>query len=152
MVEDITPDPDERGLIVEIRVSKTGAGTVVVPWQHGSPVCPVTAWHRWREAAAITEGPAFRALTPHRGRLTAHGISEKTVRRIITAAEARAGLSEGYAGHSGRRSFVTQAVEVGASLNEICAVTRHVPGSRTVHEYFEVRDRWAQHPLNRIMG
>jgi len=149
MVSDITVD--SRGMTTHIRVSKTGAGTVMTPWQLGSPLCPVAAWTKWRRAAGITEGPAFRRLHPRYDTLLARGIGDKGVRNIITRAEQLAGLDAGYTGHSGRRTFVTRAVDAGAGLNEICAVTLHVPGSRTVHEYYEVRDRWTQNPLSRIV-
>jgi site-specific recombinase XerD len=149
MVPDI--QVTERGMTVAIRVIKGGrAGTVAVPRQD-SPLCPVAAWTRWQQAAAITTGPAFRRLTSRSDTLTPHGIGEKTIRQIIADAERRAGLNVGYTGHSGRRTFVTRAVDAGASLGEITRVTLHAEGSATVHKYYDVRDEWTQNPLNKIV-
>lgn len=149
MVSDITVS--ERGMLIDIRVSKTGAGRVSVPRQPGSALCPVAAWERWHTAAGLSAGPAFRRLHSRYDTLMAPGIGEKAVRDIITRAERLAGLEEGYTGHSGRRTFVTRAVDAGASMGEICAVTRHAPGSRVVHEYYQVADAWTQNPLSRII-
>lgn len=140
-----------RGMTVDIRVMKGGrAGTVVVPRQN-SPLCPVAAWSRWQQAAAITTGPAFRRLMARSDKLTPHGIGEKTIRQIIADAERRAGLNVGYTGHSGRRTFVTRAVDAGASLGEITRVTLHAEGSATVHKYYDVRNEWTQNPLSKIV-
>ncbi|WP_327700487.1 integrase [Streptomyces decoyicus] len=63
-LRDISDDAEGRGLVVDIRVSKIAPRIVQVPYGSRAHLCPVRTWHRWREAADLTDpdGHAFRRL------------------------------------------------------------------------------------------
>ncbi|MGI5478718.1 integrase [Streptomyces lavendofoliae] len=60
----ITEDPDGKGLLVSVRVSKTEPCSVPVLYGSSAATCPVRAWNAWRTAAGITDPDrhAFRRI------------------------------------------------------------------------------------------
>jgi site-specific recombinase XerD len=116
------------GLRVRIRrgTDPPGSGREVgIPYGRHPETCPVRAVRAWREAAGITAGPLFRAVT-RGGRVAGHQLSDRSVARIVQRAAARAGLDPSrYAGHSLRSGLATAAAAGGASERAIMAQTGH---------------------------
>lgn len=117
----------DEGLQVTLRRSKTDQEAegrrVGVP--HGQPeTCPVRAVRAWLEAAGITEGPVFRAVTRH-GKVGGP-LSGRSVARVVKRSARAVGLeSAGYAGHSLRAGLVTAAARAGKSEAAIMRQTGH---------------------------
>src|SRR5580704_3805248 len=119
----------DGGLRVRIRGGGTGrpAGgrEVGIPFGRHPETCPIRAVRAWRDAAGITGGPLFRAVT-RGGRVAGHQLSDRGVARIVQRAAARAGLDPSrYAGHSLRSGLATAAAAGGASERAIMAQTGH---------------------------
>jgi site-specific recombinase XerD len=124
-IADLVEMPD--GFRVLIRHSKTdqeGAGQeIAIP--RGYHLRPVEAVQTWLEAAAITEGPVFRAVLKG-GRLQTAALTPHSVAAIVKSYAERAGLDPAaYAGHSLRAGFITSAAEAGASVLRIADQSRH---------------------------
>ncbi|CAL8981858.1 Tyrosine recombinase XerD [Rhodoplanes serenus] len=124
-VADLERTPE--GVVIHIRRSKTdqeGEGhQVAVPI--GGKLRPVQALDAWLSAAAITEGPVFRAVN-RGGRVAAGALSDHAVADIVKRRAAAAGLdTRQFSGHSLRAGFVTSALESGADLLKVMDVTRH---------------------------
>lgn len=139
--------PDGRGLEVTVRDSKSGKGrTVPVPYGADPTTCPVRAWFAWKDAAGITDGPAFCQI---RGRgcqapvaVPAKGLTGQTVGMAITKLGRRAGIEIHATGHSVRAGFITLAVENGVDISDICDITGHSESSGVVYGYKRTVDRW----------
>ena len=138
LVTDIAP-VDDRGLAVTVRHGKS-TGDMVVPRRENPDTDPLRAWHAWRVAAAIGEGPAFRRVDRH-GNVGA-GLSTTGVNQILTRAGVRAGLSYPVTGHSLRSGFATEARRAGADDLAIADQGRWVRGSRALYEYIRRVDQW----------
>ena len=118
-----------EGAVLNLPWSKTdqeGQGRkVAIPRGAHRATCPVTALKDWIEAAGIEEGPVFREVDRH-GRVGTVAIHRDTVGAIIKRAVKRAGFQEeGFAGHSLRAGFATQAARNGASAFDIMRQTGH---------------------------
>lgn len=138
-VSDLERTPE--GVLVHIARSKTdqaGAGhTVAVP--SGSKLRPVQAVDAWLSAAAIAEGPIFRAIAKG-GRVSPDALTDRSVATVVKERAAAAGLDPAlFSGHSLRAGFVTSALAAGADLLKITHVTRH-----TKLETLAAYDRRAQ--------
>jgi integrase len=104
---------------------RTARGLVVVPFGSAPELCAVDAWTRWRRAAGLTGGAAFRGVDRH-GRLGEPGLSPKAVTRIVRRSAAAAGLDPArYQGLSLRRGMVAAATAQGASDAGIMQHTGH---------------------------
>ena len=120
---------DGNNLVVLLRRSKTdpgGAGrkVAIVRGRHLG-TCPVRTVAAWREAAGITGGKLFRAVSRH-GKVQGRGLHPNAIGEIVKRAVVRAGYApESYAGHSLRAGFATQAARNGASAFEIMRQTGH---------------------------
>ena len=77
----------------------------------------------WLDAARITSGPIFRRV--RRGGVIGEPLSPSAVRDIVIRRTALAGLPEGYAAHSLRAGFVTEAGRQGVPLGDTMAMTGH---------------------------
>jgi integrase len=128
-----------------------------IPYGRNAETCPVRAWLAWREAAGLSEGPAFRPVHP-RLRITAPGdagpaaarrrvaiqaaprLTDLAVYRAVQSAARRAGLAAPgkYRGHSLRAGAAVQAAPVASDAelaaaggwSTIAAVRRYTAGSR----------------------
>jgi hypothetical protein len=126
-VDDVSETADGR--LVRVRRSKTDPEakgmTVALPYGSTSATCPVRSYRAWIAAAGFTSGPAFRSVDRHsrvgRGRMNAGSVA----RLIKLAAEAAVLDPAGYAGHSLRAGFATQAFLNGAAEVSIMRQTRH---------------------------
>jgi site-specific recombinase XerD len=124
-VEDFERAPE--GLRVHIRRSKTDqdASGHTVPVPAGSRLRPVALLDEWLAAAAITAGPVFLAIRKG-GRISDRALTPQSVALIVKKWAKAAKLDPRlYAGHSLRAGFVTSALEHGADLLKVMAVTRH---------------------------
>ena len=143
-VEDLTWVAE--GLRIRIARSKTdqeGRGqSVAIP--HGARIRPVEALREWLDAAGITDGPVFRAVSKG-GTVAATPLSGDGYVRAIKRRAAAAGFDPAeLAGHSLRSGFMTSAAGGGASLAKMMEVSRH----RSVDVamgYVRDRDAWRDH-------
>ena len=120
-VADLLETPD--GVVLTIRASKTdqeAAGALVgVAYGSYRPTCPVRAWRAWVDAAALTDGPAFRAVNRH-GQVAPGRLYPGSVARIVQRRVAAAGLDPAdFAGHSLRSGFATAAARAGVADRSI---------------------------------
>ncbi|MFF1444095.1 site-specific integrase [Streptomyces sp. NPDC058295] len=134
---------DERGLLVDVRVSKTEPRTVAVPYGQNVATCPVKAWNAWRDAACIVDPDrhAFRRIH-HTGSVQPQGLTPQRAGDLITAAGLRAGFQELFTGHSVRSGMATEARRAGKDRKAIAAVTGHADGSKVLDGYMQIVDQW----------
>jgi site-specific recombinase XerD len=117
----------QDGLRVMIRRSKTdqeGQGQeIAIP--RGTKLRPAEALRTWLDAAGISEGPIFRAVSRgDNARSTALGAD--VVGDIVKEHCERAGLDPAlFAAHSLRAGFLTSGAEAGASMSKLQEVSRH---------------------------
>lgn len=119
----------DAGLRVRIKKSKRdqeGAGvTLGIPFGSLKSTCPVRAVERWLEAAQLSDGPVFRAVSRHEHLGTA-ALSAKVVARVVKDYAELAGFDpEHFAGHSLRSGFATAAAMAGVEERDIARQTRH---------------------------
>jgi integrase len=129
----------DKGLTIVLRRSKSdqdGAGQVVAIGRTNSATCPVAAYERWLEAAAIVEGRAFRSINRH-GHI-GDGLAPLAVSELVKKRGQMAGLNPvGLSGHSLRAGLATSAATSGVEEREIMRQTRHT-GVAMVRRY--IRD------------
>ena len=101
-----------------------------------SGFCPAAALEAWlgfrHEGPDITGGASDAALPlfagmSKAGRLSAQGLSDKAVWRLVRKAARDAGIEEWerFSGHSLRAGLATAAGEAGADLAQVMRQTRH---------------------------
>lgn len=143
LVTDITED--ERGLYVHIRHSKTTARRPAVLYGQKEVTCPVRAWKRWRDAAGLITGPAFRRIDRHGNVLG--GMSGEAVAAIINRAGHRAGLELNYTGHSVRSGLATEARRAGHDVTTIAHQGGWDPNGSALQGYLRIVDQWTDNAL-----
>ena len=126
-VDDLAWVPE--GAVLTLRRSKTdqaGQGRkVAIPRGAHAATCPISALGQWLEAARIISGALFREVDRH-GTTGEAGLHPDSVRGILKRSVKRAGFDpEGFAGHSLRAGFATQAARNGASAFDIMRQTGH---------------------------
>jgi integrase len=125
-VADVTRVDD--GLKALIRRSKTDqesqGRTVGIPYGSHRRTCPVRSYQAWLEMAWIRSGPVFRPVDRH-GHISDTRLSDRAVDLIIRRAAERAGLGDGYSGHSLRAGLATAAAAAGVPTPEIKRQTGH---------------------------
>lgn len=144
--------PDDNGLLVDVRVSKTDPRTVPVPYGANLATCPVRAWKAWAEAAGITDPDrhAFRRIH-NTGAVQPHGLTPQRAGDLITAAGLRAGVEVLFTGHSVRSGFATEARRKGKDRKAIAAITGHKEGSKVLDGYMQIVDQWDEQD-NALIG
>ena len=150
-VDDIRETAD--GLVIRVRRSKTDPEargmTVALPYGSLAATCPVRSYRAWIAAAGIEFGPAFRSVDRH-GRLSQGQMNAGSVARLIKRAAEAAGLDPaGYAGHSLRAGFATQAFLNGAAEVAIMRQTRH-KSLNTLRKYIRDRSLFRDNPAARL--
>jgi site-specific recombinase XerD len=127
-LSDLTETSD--GLMIRIRHSKTdqeGQGQeIAIP--RGARLRPVEAVQTWLAAAAISDGPLFRAIIWQNGTMVARDgpLGSENVAAVVKSYAKRAGLNPTtFAGHSLRSGLITSCVEEGASPVRIAEHSRH---------------------------
>jgi site-specific recombinase XerD len=158
-----------KGLLLTIARSKTdqygkGQRVAVVANPHEPGFCALSAFEAWmrhrREATDVdwtatassrAERPLFCALTKN-GRVTGHGLSDKTVVNLIKETAAAAGFDpERFSGHSLRRGLLTAGGENEAQLADLMRQSRH-RSAQTVLGYIEPADLWRNNVTERVFG
>ena len=150
-VEDVKETAD--GLVIRVRRSKTDpearGAAVALPYGSTAATCPVRSYRAWVAAAGIETGPAFRSVDRH-GRAGLGRMNSGSVARLIKRAAEAAGLDPaGYAGHSLRAGFATQAFLNGAAEVAIMRQTRH-KSLNTLRKYIRDRSLFRDNPAARL--
>jgi len=105
--------------------------------------------HLPRAAAGIEACPAFRSVDRH-GRARRGRMNARSVARLIKRAAEAAGLDPaGYAGHSLRAGFATQAFLNGAAEVSIMRQTRH-KSLNTLRKYIRDRSLFRDNPAAKL--
>lgn len=126
-VEDITTS--DEGIVIMIRGSKTDqkreGRKVAIPYGKELITCPVKALLTWLDAANISKGPVFRAMTKfERARTTR--TNGRTVAEIVKKYCTLIGKRvSSFSGHSLRAGLATSAAIAGASEASIQKQTGH---------------------------
>lgn len=154
--EDLAFGPD--GLRLQIPKSKAdqvGAGqTVGIAYGSRVETCPVRALQAYLRAASTeldepVRGPVFRKVDRW-GHLGARALTSGTVARIVKRYSALAGLDPaGYAGHSLRAGFATQAARSGKPERAIQRHTRH-KSTEMLREYIREGTLFEENPSEGI--
>ncbi|MEU4360164.1 tyrosine-type recombinase/integrase [Streptomyces virginiae] len=152
-VRDIADDPEGRGLIVDIRVSKVAHARSRSPTAPAR-TCPVRAWRRWKEEARLDDDPdgfAFRRLHNRWGTVLQGGLDAETAGHILTRIGARADLDIRPTGHSPRRGLVTESARAG---NPDAVMERQggwAKGSKVMRGYREADDGFKENALQGVL-
>ena len=119
-----------RGLVVEVRASKTdaqGEGQAVgIPYGDHESTCPITAVTRWLDFSGRSgEEYLFGRIDRH-GNLKAGGLSGDGINELVKKRVAKAGLEPTrYSGHSLRAGLPTSASEEKVGMEAWMPHTRH---------------------------
>ncbi len=119
----------EEGLVITLRRSKTdqtGKGLKKgIPFGTVRKTCPVRAVITWLEAAAIYEGPVFRAVTRHDTPRPTRLTSQSVALTVKAAFRLIGKRPREYSAHSLRSGLVTAAALGGADERTIMKHTGH---------------------------
>lgn len=133
----------EAGLVVGIRVSKTGRRTANIPYGSNPVTCPVRAWQAWRrEAGFVPIADAAEAVVQrvHRSGAVHGQMTPKSVRQIIKARGVEAGYE--ITSHSLRAGLITAARRAGKDVKAITDRSGHSTKSGQVYTYMREVDPW----------
>ncbi|MGF7159191.1 integrase [Rhodoligotrophos appendicifer] len=118
---------------------------VAIP--QGSLLKPAAALKNWLLLAGIKEGPVFRPVAKG-GLVAAERLTDRSVALVIKELVKKAGFDPAlFAGHSLRAGFVTAALQAGADLFAVMAVSRHVD-ARTLKTYDRRNKMFRDHAGN----
>jgi integrase len=156
----------EHGLRITLPFSKGDRESkgVQVGIPYGtSELCPVRALKRWREAAAITQGPLFRRIwttprpeSPPPGwtptYIVGHNaIDPRTVARIVQARGVAAGFdAQSLGGHSLKRGAMNTAKDRRVHPTRLKQLGRH-KSYATLAAYIEEGDLFEDNALNGVL-
>jgi site-specific recombinase XerD len=151
-VEDLFPHP--RGLRVLVRRSNTDQGRngryKAIPAIPDSRFDPVSAVHKYQQAACIKSGPLFRSFSID-GVLTDRRLGADGVARVVKRLIRSVGLDAAdFSAHSLRNGFLTAAASKGASLADIAAVSHQ--SKSTVVRYWKEAQEFDESPFLKIFG
>lgn len=119
----------EQGMRLTLRRSKTdqeGRGiTMGIGYGEHARTCPVKALQSWLDAAKITDGPVFRAISRH-GRIRSTRLVGRTVATIIKSTASKLDINpDTVSGHSLRSGFITDQYAAGTAEAIIMERSRH---------------------------
>ncbi len=158
VVEDLTWSED--GIAILLRRSKTdqqGQGrAVAIPRGAHRATCPVLALEDWFDAARIDRSaesergaPVFRGVDRH-GNVRATPLDPNSIAKIVKRVLKRANYDPaGYAGHSLRAGFATQAARNGATAFDIMRQTGH-KSIATVARYIREAELFRDSPASKL--
>lgn len=151
-LRDIAEDPEGRGLIVNIRVSKISPRAVKVKPFQDTTICPVVSWRRWKEVAGLEDPDdfAFRRIHSKGTTLMDGGLTPEAVGDVITRCGEVGKLEVRPTGHSPRRGVANESKKAGNDRSAIAAQGGWVPNSSAMEGYFDEVDGWEENALNRI--
>lgn len=142
-VEDLTFV--DAGLEIRVRADKSDPAREgrVLPVAFASlpERCAVRAVRAWIDAAALGEGPLFRAVS-RAGAIGAARLSDRAVDRLVKRAARQAGLALDVSAHSLRAGFITAAVRQKHPPERIRVVSGHKEGSRSFEAYVRFAAIW----------
>lgn len=126
-VDDITTS--DAGIVVLIPESKTDQNRigrkVAIPFGKDADTCPIHSLLAWLDAANITDGPIFRAMTKV-GTVRTTPLSDRMVAEIVKKYSKLIGKKSAlFSGHSLRSGFATSAAISGATESAIQKQTGH---------------------------
>ena len=144
-----------RLLVPRSKADQAGAGQAVgIAWGRRVETCPVRALQAYLRASAAelgepVTGPVFRRIDRW-GHLGARALTSGTVARVVKRYAALAGLDPaGYAGHSLRAGFATQAARSGKQERAIQRHTRH-KSTEMLREYIREGTLFDENPSEGI--
>jgi integrase len=133
----------EQGLVVKVRVSKTGRRTVKVAYGTNPLTCPVRAWAAWQRHAGLAAPWDFVVPQVHRsGTVWDVGMRPGSVSAIVTRRGRAAGYEIPVSGHSLRSGLIVAARAAGKDVKAITDVSGHSPKSGEVYRYLADVDGW----------
>ncbi|MFJ8209730.1 integrase [Streptomyces sp. NPDC096033] len=154
---DITEDPEGRGLVVDIRVSKVSPRVVKVKPLQDPRICAVVCWRAYKAAVEeLTGAPldpdefAYRRIHSKGTTLMTGGLTPEAVGDVITWCGEAGELEDRYTGHSPRRGLASAGKKAGNDRSTIAAQGGWVPNSSAMEGYFDEEDGWEENALNRV--
>jgi len=144
----------DKGILVDLRVSKVSPRAVPVTFAKDPDICPVRTYRAWRLAAGThlePDGFAFRRLNSRWHTLTPHGLSPEAVGDVIVRISAKADLGVQHTGHSARRGLATESRRAGNDMRVIAEQGGWKPHSRVLAEYLAIVDMWEDNALADVM-
>lgn len=149
LTRDVEGSPE--GIVVHVRSGKTkhSVRDAAIPYAKDPLVCPVRAWHRWREAL-VTEcgeqyadpaGPAFRAID--RWGHVGGKMAPDSITAAVTRIAKRSGVPIKWTGHSLRSGLATEARKNGKDAKVISQQGGWAPDSRAMFGYMRRADQWS---------
>ncbi|ATL88782.1 integrase [Streptomyces malaysiensis] len=150
----VAEDPEGRGLIVDVRISKNYPRVVQVPYGSRAHLCPVRAWRRWREASGIAADPdgfAYRRLHSRHHTVMDQGLDAEAVGDVITRLAERADLDIRPTGHSPRRGLVTESSRAGNPDAVAEKQGGWAKGSKVMRRYREDDDGFTENALHGVL-
>ncbi|MFE5847692.1 integrase [Streptomyces niveus] len=153
-VRDITEDPEGRGLLVDIRVSKVKPRKVAVPGSSRAHLCPVRAWRRWKAELGPGADPdtfAYRSLHNRWATVLDRGLDAESVGDILERIGARADLDIRVTGHSPRRGLVTESSRAGNPDAVMEKQGGWAPGSKVMRRYREEDEAFKENALHGVL-
>ncbi|MFV8133193.1 tyrosine-type recombinase/integrase [Streptomyces syringium] len=150
----ISEDPEGRGLIADIRISKNFPRVVQVPYGSRAHLCPVRAYRRWKEASGIGDDPdgfAYRRLNSRWHTVTDEGLSPEAIGDVITRLGERADLDIRPTGHSPRRGLVTESARAGNDDRQAEKQGGWAKGSKVMRRYREDDDGFKENALHGVL-
>lgn len=143
-----------RGLVVHLPRSKTNQRgdeheLVVLPYAATRTRCPVETLNDWITAAAIVDGPVFRAVSKG-NRVLRRRLGAPALSTIVHERVAAAGIDpSGYSAHSLRAGFITYASLNGASDHAIAHQSRH-RSLASVGIYRRIESAWTDNAATQL--
>lgn len=153
-VRDVTEDPEGRGLVVDVRVSKVKPRVVAVPFGSRAHLCPVRAWRRWRAELGPDTDPdsfAYRPLHNRWHTVLQRGLDPESVGDILERIGIRAKLEIRLTGHSPRRGLVTESSRAGNPDAVMEKQGGWAPGSKVMRRYREDDEAFKENALHGVL-
>ncbi|WP_327580055.1 MULTISPECIES: tyrosine-type recombinase/integrase [unclassified Streptomyces] len=148
----VTEDEHGRGLVSDLRVSKTYPRVVQILYGSRAHLCPVRAVSRWREVSRpAPDDPLFRQLHSGGETILDNGLSPEGIGDVLTRLGERAGLEKRLTGHSPRRGLVTESARAGNDERQAEKQGGWVPGSRVMRKYREDDDGFKENALHGVL-
>lgn len=126
---------DTTFLRVTVRWSKTGPKTPVLSHKPGNDLSPTVLWATWRDAAGITDGPAFPAMDRHGNVYLDRALTTRATEKMILQTARLAGVTVHVTGHTFRAFMATYAYLGGATIKEIADQGGWHPNSPVLWRY-----------------
>jgi hypothetical protein len=141
------------GIQADMRVSKIRPRQVPVLYGSRPSICPVRAWHTWRDTAELTDpdGYAWRRVHSRGHTLMQGGLQPESIGDVITRAGTRAGIDIRFTGHSPRRGLATSSRLKGHDQIVIAKQGGWAPHSKVLAGYLEVVDQWEDNALTGVL-